>query len=233
MYSHPAKREHHLSSLADTFLHWAQTFAAESDAQFAAAKNFVAIARTEAQLDVVSKLYAGELTIPGIRVDTDFRWLLLDRLVQVGKAGEREIDAEAVRDKTSTGRNNQARAKAAIPSKEAKAKAWKSIMEDETLSNDVLSATVMGFLNPDQKSLLADYVDPYFEVLPTIWATRSNEIAQTITMGLYPMYQYDEQIVKHSEQFLSSADIPHGCKRLVGDGRDGLARALACQKADA
>ena len=233
LYSHPTKREQHLSNLADTFLDWAQSFEKESDAQFAAAKNFVAIARTEKQLDVVAKLYSEEMTIPGIKVDTDFRWLLLDRLVQVGRAGVKEIEAEEARDKTSTGRNNAAKAKAAIPTKEAKAKAWKSIMEDDTLSNDVLNATVMGFYNPDHKELLAEYVDRYFDTLPRIWSSRSNEIAQTITLGLYPMYQFDESTVSKTEEFLSSADVPHGCKRLVGDGKDGLVRALMCQKVDA
>lgn len=233
LYSNPAKREQHLALLADTFLDWARTFEEGSDAQFASAKNFVSIARTNEQLEVVEKLYAEEMNIPGVKVDTDFRWLLLDRLVQVGRAGIAEIEAEATRDKTSTGRNNAAKAKAAIPSKEAKAEAWKSIIEDETLSNDVLNATVMGFYNPDHKDLLAEYVDAYFNVLPKIWANRSNEIAQTITMGLYPMYQFDEQIVTKTEHFLASGDVAHGCKRLVGDGRDGLIRALACQKADA
>lgn len=233
LYSHPTKREQHLSNLADTFLDWAQSFEKESDAQFAAAKNFVAIARTEKQLDVVAKLYSEEMSIPGIKVDTDFRWLLLDRLVQVGRAGVKEIEAEEARDKTSTGRNNAAKAKAAIPTKEAKAKAWKSIMEDDTLSNDVLNATVMGFYNPDHKELLAEYVDRYFDTLPRIWSSRSNEIAQTITLGLYPMYQFDESTVSKTEEFLSSADVPHGCKRLVGDGKDGLVRALMCQKVDA
>jgi aminopeptidase N len=233
LYSHPTKREQQLSNLADTFLNWAQSFEQESDAQFAAAKNFVAIARTEKQLEVVAKLYSEEMTIPGIKVDTDFRWLLLDRLVQVGKATVSEIDAEEARDKTSTGRNNAAKAKAAIPTKEAKATAWKSIMNDESLSNDVLNATVMGFYNPDHKELLAEYVDKYFDILPSIWSSRSNEIAQTITLGLYPMYQFDESTVNKTEAFLSTADVPHGCKRLVGDGKDGLIRALKCQQADA
>ncbi|MEN9923380.1 MAG: aminopeptidase, partial [Actinomycetota bacterium] len=128
---------------------------------------------------------------------------------------------------------NAAKAKAGIPTKEAKALAWKSIMEDETLSNDVLNATVMGFNNADQKELLKDYVDQYFAVLPRIWQERSNEIAQTITLGLYPTYQFDQAIVDASETFLKNVDVPYGCKRLVGEGRDGLVRALACQKADA
>lgn len=233
LYSSPAKREQHLAALADTFLNWAQTFEEGSDAQFASAKNFVSIARTDGQLNVVRKLYLEEMSIPGVKVDTDFRWLLLDRLVQVGHYGSSEIEAEAARDKTSTGRNNAAKAKASIPTNEAKSQAWKSIMEDESLSNDVLNATVMGFYNPDHKALLAEFVDAYFEVLPKIWSSRSNEIAQTITMGLYPMYQFDEATLKRTNEFLASADIPHGCKRLVGDGRDGLVRALACQKADA
>lgn len=233
LYSNPAKREQHLEALADTFLNWAQTFEEGSDAQFASAKNFVSIARTDKQLDVVTKLYSEEMNIPGVKLDTDFRWLLLDRLVQVGRCGTAEIEAEAARDKTSTGRNNAAKAKAAIPTKEAKAQAWKSIIEDETLSNDLLNATVMGFYNPDHKELLAEYVEAYFEVLPKIWASRSNEIAQTITMGLYPMYQFDEATLSKTKQFLASSDVPHGCKRLVGDGQDGLVRALACQKADA
>ncbi|MEY2634719.1 MAG: hypothetical protein RIS75_659, partial [Actinomycetota bacterium] len=33
--------------------------------------------------------------------------------------------------------------------------------------------------------------------------------------------------------FLERDDVPFGCKRLVGEGRDSLVRALAAQRADA
>ncbi|MEN9922725.1 MAG: hypothetical protein RIS09_239, partial [Actinomycetota bacterium] len=101
LYSNPEKRESHLAGLADTFLAWARSFEPGSDSQFAAAKNFVAIARTDSQLECVAHLYGGTETIEGVKVDTDFRWLLLDRLVQVGKAGVSDIEAELERDKTS------------------------------------------------------------------------------------------------------------------------------------
>ncbi|MEY4323642.1 MAG: hypothetical protein RL410_1423, partial [Actinomycetota bacterium] len=228
----PQKVEQHMVNLADAYLSWTRTFAVGSDVQFAAAKNFVAIARTPEQIDVVKGLLAGTTTIDGVEVDTDFRWMLIVRLASLGIIGEAEIAKEEAADKSAAGQRSAAAARASIPTKAAKDAAWKAIFSGE-LSNEILGATVGGFMSFDQRELLKDYIDPYFEELPRIWADFSNEVAQTISGGLFPAIHISQETVDKITKYVDTAEIPFGCQRILKDGRDSIVRALRAQKADA
>lgn len=230
-YAAPENREQYLVRLADAYLDWARSLPAGSDAQFASAKNFVATARTAEQLGLVRDLLSGAASIEGVTVDADFRWMLLGRLAATGNATLAEIDALAAEDVTAAGQRNAASARASIPTRDAKDAAWDAIFNGD-LSNEVLGATVGGFLHMDQAELLKPYIDPYFAALPAIWAEKSNEIAQTITNGLFPAIHVSQEIVDKTNHFLETVEVPFGCKRLVGEGRDALVRSLKAQLAD-
>jgi aminopeptidase N len=230
-YGAPSKVEGHLVTLADAYLEWARTLPVGSDAQFASAKNFVAIARTDEQIKLVKGLLDGSASIEGVEVDTDFRWLLLIRLASLGLIGETEIAKEEAADKSAAGQRSAATARASIPTKAAKDAAWKAIYSGE-LSNEILASTVGGFLHFDQRELLADYIDPYFAELPRVWSEMSNEFAQTITNGLFPAIHINEQTIATATKFLDTVEIPYGCQRLVREGRDSIERALKAQAAD-
>ena len=232
IYSHPDKREKNMLKLADAYLKWTRTLPAGSDAQFASAKNFVGIARTDEQLAVVAGLLDGSVSIDGIKVDADFRWMLLSRLAAAGRIGEAEIAKEEAADVTSAGKRNAATARALIPTAENKKAVWDSLLNDLDLSNEITGAMVGGFMDLDRRELSADYIKPYFDMLPKLWETRSNEIAQTLTNGLFPAIQISKATVDAANEFLKKDEVPYGCKRLVGEGRDGLVRALAAQAAD-
>ena len=80
----------------------------------------------------------------------------------------------------------------------------------------------------------APHVDQYFEALPAVWRDRTNEIAQEITMGLYPHALVEAATVERTDAVLNGdVDIPHGARRLLAEGRDGVLRALRCQQKDA
>ncbi len=232
LYSHPDNREKNMLKLADAYLNWTRTLPAGSDAQFASAKNFVGIARTDEQLAVVAGLLDGSVEIEGIKVDADFRWMLLSRLVASGRIGEVDIAKEEAADVTSAGQRNAATARALIPTAENKKKTWDSLLSDTELSNEIISSMVGGFFDLDKRELSADYIKPYFDMLPKLWETRSNEIAQTLTNGLFPAIHISQATVDAANAFLKQDGVPYGCKRLVGEGRDGLVRALAAQAAD-
>lgn len=231
-FSAPANRENNLVRLADAYLNWARTLPIGSDAQFASAKNFAATARTPEQLAIVRGLLDGSYSIDGVTIDADFRWILIGRLAATGQMTLAEIDAEAAADVTAAGVRNAAAARAALPELDSKQAAWSAILGDLDMSNEVLEATVAGFMGMDQAELVAGFTDAYFEALPAVWAERSNEIAQTITTGLFPSLQFTQVTVDKANEFLATVDVPYGCKRLVGEGRDALVRALKAQAAD-
>ena len=232
LYSHPDNREKNMLKLSDAFQNWAKTFPVGSDAQFAAAKNFVGTARTEVQLKFLEALLAGTESIDGVKVDADFRWMLLIRLAAKGIIGEAEIAKEAAADETLAGKRNAATARAVIPTKENKKKVWDALLNDTEMSNEIIGATVAGFFDMDNRDLSVDYIKPYFEMLPKLWETRSNETAQTLTNGLFPAIHVSQSTVDAANAFIDKTSAPFGCKRLVAEGRDGIIRAMAAQAAD-
>ncbi|NEE60556.1 aminopeptidase N, partial [Streptomyces sp. SID8455] len=83
----------------------------------------------------------------------------VQRLAAVGLLDEEEIAAEYERDRTAAGERHAAVARAAQPSEEAKAEAWASVVESGNLPNALQEAVISGFVQPDQRELLAPYVE--------------------------------------------------------------------------
>jgi aminopeptidase N len=153
-------------------------------------------------------------------------------LVALGELPETVIDEELGRDNTAGGQRQAASARAGIPTAEAKLAAWKAVIENDDLANALLESTVGGFSQPDQRELLEPFVDKYFEVISEVWKTRTNEIAQTLTLGLFPSLLGSPEILAKADAFISgSVDV--GAIRLIRELRDNVARSLRCQTVDA
>jgi aminopeptidase N len=146
---------------------------------------------------------------------------------------EDAITAELGRDDTATGRRQAAVARAARPTSVAKELAWADIFERTELPNAIIEATIGGFVQPDQVDLLRPYRDRYFAALPEVWNTRTTEIAQSITMGLYPMFLIDDETLAATDAFLAQDGLNSACRRLVVEGRDGIVRSMRARAADA
>jgi aminopeptidase N len=180
----------------------------------------------------VGGLLDGTVVWEGLAVDTDLRWFLLQRLVATGRFEEDRIQRELDADDTATGRRQAAVARAARPTAVAKELAWAEIIDRTDLPNAIMDATIGGFVQPDQVELLRAYRDRYFEVLPRVWEERTMEMAQSITMGLYPMFLVDDETIAATDAFLSG-DLNSAVRRLVGEGRDGVLRAARARARDA
>jgi len=233
VYATPDHRGGYLARLADAARGHAQESESGSDRQLAFARAFAGAASTGEQLDVVAALLDGSTVWDGLVIDTDLRWFLLQQLVSAGRAELDAIEAELATDDTATGRRQAAVARAARPTPEAKELAWAEIIERTDLPNAIMEATIGGFVQPDQVDLLRTYRDRYFAVLPEVWASRTMEMAQSITMGLYPMFLIDEETLEATDAFLAQDGLNSACRRLVGEGRDGIVRAAKARARDA
>ena len=225
-------RTEYLIRLASALLELAQGAEAGSDRQLAFARYFATSAVTTEHLEIVAGLLDGTLEWPGLDIDTDMRWFLLQQLVEAGERGDEAIDSELADDDTATGRRQAATARASVPTGEAKAAAWDAILHDTSLPNAMIEATIAGFMNRGQTALTNPYIDRYFEALPTVWNERTMEIAQSITMGLFPMFTVDDETIARVSTFLSGDHGP-ALTRLVSEGRDGLLRAGRARAKDA
>ncbi|QJT01728.1 aminopeptidase N [Streptomyces asoensis] len=233
LYAAPATREALLTRWTDATLAHLRSSAAGSDHQLAWARAFAATARTPEQIDLLESLLDGGQTIEGLAVDTELRWAFVQRLVAVGTFDEADIAAEYERDKTAAGERHAATARAARPTPEAKAEAWASVVDSDELPNAVQEAVIGGFVQTDQRELLAPYTDRYFEVVKGIWDSRSYEIAQQIVVGLYPGVQVSRETLDKTDAWLASAEPNAALRRLVSESRSGVERALKAQAADA
>ncbi|MFE0676056.1 aminopeptidase N [Streptomyces sp. NPDC058867] len=233
LYADPAAREALLTRWTDATLAHLRTAPAGGDHQLAWARAFAATARTPEQLDLLEALLDGSQSIEGLAVDTELRWAFVQRLAAVGRYDETEIAGEYERDRTAAGERHAATARAARPTPEAKAEAWTQVVESDKLPNAVQEAVIAGFVQTDQRELLAEYTDKYFEVLKSVWDTRSHEIAQQIAVGLYPTVQVSEETLAKTDAWLTAAAPNAALRRLVSESRSGVERALKAQAADA
>ncbi|WP_427130992.1 aminopeptidase N [Pseudarthrobacter sp. S9] len=218
---------------ADKLWELASSVPAGSDAQLQFVKSYALLARSAGQLDTVAGLLEGTQSLEGLTVDQDLRWELLASLVTGGRAGQERIDAELEHDNTANGQNAAALAKAAIPTPEAKAEAWESIVVKGDLSNALQGSAVTGFTRVLDCSLLEPYSEKYFEAVPGIVANRTHALAQQIVVGLYPAQLTTQATVDRTDEFLAALpEDSAALGRMMLENRDGVARALRARQAD-
>ncbi|MFE3520425.1 aminopeptidase N [Streptomyces sp. NPDC059161] len=233
LYAAPEWRDAGLTQWTEATLAHLRTSEPGSDHQLAWARAFAATARTPQQLDLLQGLLTGSEVIEGLAVDTELRWAFVERLAATGELDEAEIAAELERDRTAAGERHAATARAARPTPEAKAEAWASVVEADTLPNAVQEAVIGGFVQPDQRELLAPYTEKFFAAVKGVWESRSHEIAQQIAVGLYPALLVSQETLDATDAWLSTAEPNAALRRLISESRAGVERALRAQTADA
>jgi aminopeptidase N len=233
LYADPAWRPAGLGRWTEAALRQLRAAEPGSDHQLAWARALAETARSDEQLALLAALLDGSQTIEGLTVDTELRWALLNRLVATGRADETAIAEELLRDSTAAGERYAAAARAAMPTAEAKAKAWASVVDaDEPLPNSVQEAVIGGFMQPDQADVLAPYAEKYFAVVKPSWEKLSHEMAQQIAVGLYPGLSIAQATLDATDAWLDSAEPVPALRRLVIEARSGVERALRAQEVD-
>ncbi len=233
LYAAPRNRTPYQLILSTSLRDRALTETPGSDHQLAFTKGFISTATAEPDLALISGLYRGTESIEGLVVDTDLRWLLLTRMVITDLAGDEDIDAELQRDNTATGIRHAQLVRAARPTPEAKAAAWDLALNDESLANHLLAATIGGIMVAEHRELLRPHVDQYFEAITSTWATRTPEMAQQIVAGLYPTLLVEPGIITKTEDYLhETADLAPGARRLITESLDSVLRAMRCEERD-
>jgi aminopeptidase N len=231
-YVAPEFREATRIAAADRLLGLLRTAPEGGDMQLLLARAFAGQAGTDEQLSTLNEMLTGGLRIDGLAIDTEMRWTLLTALVAGGRSGEAEIDAEMGRDDTASGRVHAAAARAALPTPEAKAAAWQSVVEDGDLPNTVQAAVIGGFGRVRDRALLAPFVEPYFASLTRLWAERTSEMASQIAVGFYPAGQPAGVLLPATDAWLAQSSAEPALRRMVIEGRDGAARADRAQARD-
>jgi aminopeptidase N len=203
-----------------------------SDHQLQYARAFANNAVTPAQFDRLKAMLDG--SVNGLNVDAELRWYIFICGVKRGVFGPTEIAAEGDRDKTAHGKQYVAYAHAAIPTREAKVAAFKSVTTDD-LSNTIHSYKCRGFNENIHCDLLEAFVDDYFDAILKVWNTKGFEIAETTATLMFPTWAISEATVAKAQHWLdvTGKDASHALRRSVTEGRDAMTRALKARAVDA
>jgi aminopeptidase N len=228
----PEHRGSRLAAFAGRCLELLSEAESGSDLQLAFARAYAAAALTPGDVARVGGWLAGREVPPGLAVDAELRWLIVRRLAALGALGEAGIAAEHDRDRTSTGAESAATARAALPSMAAKDAAWADVVESDVLSNHMIRATMRGFWQVEQRELLAPFVERYFAALPAVWRTRTPVMAEEITAGLFPAVLVSSSTLARTDEALA-APADGSLRRLLLEGRADLERVLRARSVDA
>lgn len=216
---------------ADRLLELARGAESGSDSQLQFVKAFALHARTDAQLNTLEALHGGQESLPGLDLNTDLKWEMLTGLVAGGRAGEEHIAAAEQADATATGALAAAQARAAVPTAEAKQRAWDQVVSGE-LSNTTQRNVLTGFARTNDPALLAGFAPQFFEGIEQLWASRSHEMAERAAEGLFPTAQVSQATVDAADALIErTRQSQAALARTVAESRDEVVRALAARAA--
>ncbi len=190
-------------------------------------------ARSEDACAFLAGLLDGSVSLDGLEIDQDLRWIILTGLAANGHADRERILAELRADNTISGKERAAGALAAIPSAEAKAQAWRDAVEREDVANETQRSIAYVFDTSEQEEVLAPYLEKYLEVAETIWEDRGVQIASTTLEYLFPRVLTSRETLERVDRWLAESKANPAAKKYVREARADLVRALAAQERDA
>src|SRR5699024_8667638 len=139
----------------------------------------------------------------GLAGGADFRWILLGQLSRRGVIGAAEIDEALAADRTMTGQLGSLTARAAIPTPEAKEAAWTDLTTNRDRSNHELVAIAAGFWGPQDRSLVAPFVERYFTDVPRMTAWLGEDALARVATMTYPSRFVSEETLALSRAALT------------------------------
>ena len=233
MYANPARRGGYYRQMADCYYGAAQNAEPGSDLQLAYVRGLLAFAVDPAHLEWIESLLTGEGSLTGLKVDVDLRWGLLSRLTTTGFWPADKIDEELARDNTAFGQQSAAAARAAVPTVEAKAAAWKLLTEEADVANAIYQSTAMGFRQAEQLQLLEPYAARYFVDVEGVFKRNDIHVAENFGILGFPSLFVEDATVQMADQFLASHDGGNvAMLRFIKEGRANTIRAIRARQAD-
>ena len=168
---------------------------------------------------------AGRRLPAGLADDTDVRWLVVGNLARRGLLTPAELDAAEAADRTFTGRLAGLRARAAVPTPEAKAAAWAQVVRPASgRSNHELVALLEGLWSATDLSLVRPYAARFFTEVPRLreWVAE-DALARVVRFG-FP--RVVERATLSAAEAALTQHLSPATRRNIVDGASALGEAL-------
>ena len=226
-FTHPEHRDAIRQDYADKL--WSLLTAAEpgSDTQLVIARQAIGASAASPAHSGTQRLRSildGEL--PGLELDPDIRWSLLQALAAKGEATPAELDAELQRDNTLTGATAYLGARYSYPQADTKREAFDEVRVPGKYSNAEVDALLAAFNAPRSEELTAPFAQEFFGLIDEIWRNHPIEIANRLIRGLYPQV---ETSLAATDAYLTDK-TPTALRRVLLECQDQLHRQLQVQK---
>ncbi|MDN5761754.1 MAG: aminopeptidase N, partial [Microlunatus sp.] len=208
-----------------------------SDHQLALAKVFPDAAEDDRGTDRLADWLDGVAVPTGVEIDPELRWSCVVNLARLGRLDDLAIEAEAERDQTVTGVEQAAAARAARPTLEAKAEAWRLATEADDVPNGTQRAITVAFWQRGQDDVLQPYAEKFLAVAGEIsvgsgdWSRKGYALRENVLRYLFPAPDQLAPFIERVDAWLATNSPVDSVRRPILEGRDHAARALACQQA--
>ena len=159
--------------------------------------------------------------------DLDLLWRILVRLATIGATEVDELDAALDDEPTAISRVEHTRARASLPTAEAKEFAWDRFTGAVDVANYEVEAAGLGLWRAGQEAVTASYVDRYLAEIPALAERRSGWVLGTATESFFPLSSVTPETVARAEQVAADPNLDGTIRRKLTDCNDTLARRLA------
>ncbi|HEV2796717.1 MAG TPA: ERAP1-like C-terminal domain-containing protein, partial [Nocardioides sp.] len=203
-----------------------------SDHQLTFARSYAGAAHHDDALDELIGLLDGSFEVEGLVIDQDMRWVLITALARAGRFGDAEIDAELEVDKTISGQEQAAAARASQPTPEAKQAAWDAMLDPAT-PNETSREIAFSIFRFGQEDVLEPYLDTFLAAAETMVDVLGFHKASTILEYCFPIALGSEATLARVDEWLADNKAPKQAQRYIGEARAEIARALRAREFDA
>ncbi|WZH53645.1 MAG: aminopeptidase N [Nocardioides alkalitolerans] len=169
---------------------------------------------------------AGEDLPAGLELDEAVRWRILLRLAVLGDVDAAYLDESLAEAPTAVARVEHARARAALPTAEAKAWAWRRFTGEDSAANYEVEAAGLAFWQRGQEELTEPYVERYVAGVPRLGDVFSGWLLGDVVEAFFPLTARRPDVVERVRGLADRPDLPGPVRRRLTDMADELARRL-------
>ncbi|WP_341728046.1 aminopeptidase N [Brooklawnia sp.] len=235
-YAAPSQRHQLRALLVVSLAELLKAAGPGSDRQLAVADAMISAVDSPAGAGLLEGWLIGEEIPEGLPIDTDRRWAILTALARLGRVTTEQIDAQYQSDRTISGTEFAAGARAALADPQTKAEAWRLATEDPDIPNGTHVAIAGNFWKFGQEELLNGYQDAYLELCDQIatssgsWAKRGHVARQTALSYLWPAVLADREWIAKLDEWMAARELPEQVRRVLSDSRAEALRGIAVQE---